>query len=259
MHKSKNRIVYVEAHKLRIHPTAQRTGFVKAKLKKITEGLNLDALGTIHAVEYPINGETALWIIDGWHRRQAVLDRGLGDWLMRVEVHVDVTTDAQSSDLFITLNFSAPVTILDRFVQGLAAGYPAETAVSEILRRHSYVVGGSASETVANCPAALLRAHSYGVLEETLSISLGAWGHTAEAVDGKLIEGIGLLCAANPNKIDLDVIVKKLARFPSGASGVIGKARGYADLTRCSVATGVAGIVADQYNSGRPKNRLSLP
>ena len=88
-----HRIEQRRVDSLRIHPTAQRAGLTaKAKFRKMVENFDLDAIGTLDAVEYEIKGQSALWIVDGWKRHAALMQLGLGEW--EVEVFRAVILDA---------------------------------------------------------------------------------------------------------------------------------------------------------------------
>ena len=53
---SKSKMIKVRADSLSIHPYAQRDLVVR-KLKQLSAELDLDAIGVLHAVEYPIRGK----------------------------------------------------------------------------------------------------------------------------------------------------------------------------------------------------------
>src|SRR5690606_15270957 len=106
--KTKTKLVKVRADTLAVHPYAQRD-LVPSKLKKLMTDLDLDAIGVLHAVEYPIRGQAKLWVIDGQHRLHALLEHGFGEWEVEVKIHVDVDNDARASQLFLKLNDRSPV------------------------------------------------------------------------------------------------------------------------------------------------------
>lgn len=256
-----NRIEKHEARTLRLHPTAKRA-LVRAKAKKITNELDLDAIGTLHAVDVEVNGERALYLVDGYHRLTALLDRGMGEWLVDVMIHKDVTTGAQASALFRKLNYRSGLDAITDFDQAVLAGEPAEVAITLIGERHGFKIGKGASEKVLCCPASLRQvfAADHGnSLDKTLAVATTAWGHTPGAVEGKLLEGIGRVFAANNGSIEQSVLVEKLAKYPGGAAGVLGSAKSLKALRSHSLSRCIADVVIEVYNKGRPKNRLSLP
>jgi len=258
--KNNNQIVYVEARTLRVHPTAQRDGVVKAKVKKFERTMDLDALGTFHAVNYPINGETALWVIDGQHRLLALLNVGLGDWVVRVEIHVAVTTDARASDLFLKLNDRSIPNSDETFRNEVQARRPDASAINSIVLDHGLLVSKHARDGNVSCVVALKRVYAYdsgGALDAALGLLTSAWGHTAAAVEGKLVEGAGLVFARYGDSVDPNALSKKLAKYPGGPSAFRGHAKGRAEVTRMTVADAVAETVIELYDRGRRSGSLA--
>src|SRR3990167_900048 len=239
---------------LRIHPTAQRDGVIKSKLAKIERDLDLDAIGTLHVVEYAINGETAKWVIDGQHRLLALLASGMGDWEVRIEVHVDVKDDARASQLFLELNERTSVQPLERFRNELQSGEPMAVNISALANRHGFQISSSSQEGTLACPVALKKVYSLDggeSLDKTLGTIVSAWGHTMAAREGKLIEGLGLLFHRNNGAVDKPVLTTKLAKFPGGPAGLIGSAKGLAEYKKVSLSRCIAEVMTDTYNKGR--------
>lgn len=261
MNRSSNRIEYREARTLRIHPVAQRDGIIKSKLKQITEHLDLDAIGTVHAVEYEINGEIAAWVIDGQHRIRALLDMGLGEWEVRVEFHDDCKDNAHASALFLELNFRAAVNPTETFRNELQARKPYAVAIQSIAKRYGFNVRAFSGDTSLACAAALKRVYAFDEgrsLESALATITSAWGHNAAANEAKLIEGLGLIFKSNNGSIDKADLVKKLAKFPGGPSALVGAAKGLREYKRVALPSALAEVVIDNYNKGRTQNLLSL-
>ena len=108
------RIVQMEARELEIHPHAQRK-INQAKLKEMRENFDLDAVGVIHAVQQMVKGKLHTYVVDGQHRVKNLLALGLGEWLVEVVVHSDVTDDARAAQLFLELNNRASVSAYSKF------------------------------------------------------------------------------------------------------------------------------------------------
>lgn len=246
------------AKDLRIHPKAQRA-IVPSSLRKIVDDLDLDAIGTLHGVEYTINGKNAVWIVDGQHRLQSLLHHGLGEWETTVQVHHSVKDDAAASALFLRLNRRAPVSSFDTYQNELRAGHPVAVGVHEIVSAHGLKVDSYVHDGAVTCVGALkkLYAKDDGVsLNRTLSVVLDAWGPVASSVEGKLMEGLGAVIAKYAGEIDQAALVKKLAKYPGGASGVQGNAKGLRNVRGASLANCVAEIIIGAYNKGRRSGQL---
>jgi hypothetical protein len=256
---SQTKVVRVQARTLRIHPSAQRL-LVASKLKQVAKDLDLDAIGVLHGVEYEINGERAIWLIDGQHRHRVLMDEGLGDWIVEVKVHLDVTDDARASELFLKLNNRTAIHPFDKFENARAAGHPDAVGITEIARQFDLTINRRSDDGLLCCVTVLERVFHFdgngAVLGLALETLTAAWGRTASAVEGKLVEGLGMLYQHFNGAIDRPVLVKKLAKYPGGPSALIGDARGLRDLRHATIARCVAEQVVATYNAGRRVERL---
>jgi hypothetical protein len=256
----KTKIVQIEAQQLRIHPLAQRQ-LVPARLRALTADMDLDAVGVFHAVEYAIDGEHGIWIIDGQHRLRALLELGLGEWVVEVKIHTDVKDNATASSLFLKLNDRSPVSPVDKFENEVRAGFGPAVAIVELLRARRLKIGRAIGDGLVCCVTALKNLYAADggkSLGLTLDMALGSWGHKAEAVEGKLLEGLGLLLKMHGENIDLAALAKKLAKYPGGPSGLLGNAKGLRLIRRAPLARCVAEVVAETYNANRTTGRLEV-
>jgi len=254
----KSKLVKVEAQKLRTHPYAQRE-LLQHKLKQLKEDLDLDAIGVLHGVEYAINGEYAIWIIDGQHRWRALMDHGFGEWEVEVKIHTEVKDDARASELFLKLNNRAVVKAYDKYENARRAGHNNAVSIAKIATERSLRVDRQSADGHLCCITVLMNVWNFdggNTLILTLDTLLAAWGRTAAAVEGKLIEGLGTLYKTFNGTIDRPVLVKKLAKYPGGASGLIGDARGLRQFRHASVSRCVAERIIELYNVGRRNGKL---
>jgi len=261
MARSKNRIVWIAAEKLRIHPTAQRD-ITKAKLRNMVANLDLDAIGVLHGVEYPIGGVRAIWIVDGQHRVRALEEHGFGEWAVRVEIHVDVTNDGAASDLFLKLNDRAAIPVFDKYLNALAAGVPAAAGFMKTAAANSLDVERYQRDGAINCVGVGQKIWALDegeTLSETLAISTSAWGHIAPAVEGKLLEGLALVVSAHNGELDTSALVKKLSKRDGGPTSLVGDAKGLRRMQRLSLPRCVAEVIIGTYNTGRRTGRLTSP
>ena len=254
----KSKVIKVEAQTLRVHPHAQRA-LSPARLKLLTETLDLDAIGVLHCVEYSIDGELALWIIDGQHRWRALMENGMGEWVVEVKVHITVKDDARASELFLMLNNRAVVSPFDKFENSRKAGHADAVGITKIAAAHQLRVSRSSEDGHLACVSALMAAYHFDdgkTLAATLDALIAAWGRTAAACEGKVIEGVALLLKTYSETVEHPMLVKKLAKYPGGPSRLIGDARGLRSFRNVSIARCVAERVIELYNSGRKTGRL---
>lgn len=256
LHRVRN--VKMRADALAIHPYAQRE-HSNAHIKRIREHLDLDAIGTIHGVEYPINGKTGPWVVDGQHRILALLEEGLGEWEVNVAIHVDVKNDARASELFLSLNQRLAVGPYDKFLNEVKAGHDVAVGIVDISKVFGLSISKNSADGMLACPASLKKAYKHDggrSLQRALAILTQAYGKKASALEGKLIEGMALVTVANNGNLDEPSLIKKLAKYPGGASALIGDAKGRMQFHRGSLVRSVAATVVDTYNSGRRSDKL---
>jgi hypothetical protein len=215
--------------------------------------MDLDAIGTLHAVRYPIHGETATWVIDGAHRLTALLKLGMGEWPVEVMLHLDCTDDKRASELFLRLNDRTLVSPLDRFRNQLQAGDLTAIGVNATVIKHGYRIGPATTNNIMACVKALTT--TWGLdsgrsLDLALSVIQGAWGKSATGNDGKIIEGIGRFIHDYAN-IDSPALTTKLAKRAGGPARLIGDARNLNQTMGGSLPKQVQAIVAELYTRGR--------
>lgn len=257
----KSKMIKVEAQTLRIHPTAQRE-LRPARLKYLTENMDLDSVDVFHAVEYSINGETAIWIVDGQHRWRALMDLGLGEWVVEVKIHLEDKDDASASKLFLRLNNRLSVHPFDKFDQARKAGFEEAVQITKIVERHQLKIGRQCSNTSMTCVTALNTVYNYDhgkILTTTLDTLVQAWGRIANALEGKLIEGLGIVYKTFNGSVEQPVLIKKLSKYPGGASGLIGDAKGIRQYRHASISQCVAIRIVEVYNLGRRAGKLEPP
>lgn len=249
---------------LRIHPTAQRA-IVPAHVKKIRSALDLDKIGTISVVRYEIENpetgevEVAWWVVDGQHRVRALLDEGLGDWMVNVVYHSDATDDKRASDLFLGLNNRRATHPYDRFMNEVRAGNPASTEILSIVESRGLKIESSSGDGKIAAVTALKNIYSKGgpaALANALDASIAAWGRTAAAMDGKVLEGLGMVFSTFNGQVDRAALAKKLAKYPGGASALLGNAKGRREWMKTSTVRSVGEIVVETYNRGRRSGAL---
>jgi hypothetical protein len=245
----------VEARELQIHPRAQRQ-LLPARLKRLMANLDLDAIGALHVVRYAINGITKLWIVDGQHRWQTLMDHGLGEWMVTVILHCDVTDDAGASRLFLQLNDRSPVNPFDKFINALNSGDPAARRINYILTQHGIAPSRSKGNKRACCVQTLRALYSMdgsgALVADTLDVAVRTWGASADSMEGVLLAGLGLVLHSY-REIDTENLISKLKRHLP--TSVIAKGKVRATGTS---ANKIANSIIDIYNESKRSGKLAL-
>lgn len=258
LHRCKNQ--KVRADSLLIHPYAQRE-LSKSRVKKLREKLDLDAIGTIHAVEYaPKDYKSGLYVVDGQHRIRALVEEGMGEWEVLVSIHVDVKNDERASELFLNLQDRLAVSSADKFINELQAKDDIVVGIDDILRQQGVKFSKASGDGSVACPISLKRSYKLDdgkALHRGMGWITHAWGKRSEGLEGKIIEGLSLVASANNGNIDDAAMVIRLAKYAGGPSALLGDAKGRVRYHRGSLARAVASTIIDSYNSGRKTGRLA--
>jgi hypothetical protein len=256
MGKPSSKMIKMRADALQPHPMAQRE-LVPSRLKKLIANLDLDAIGVLHAVEYPIKGKTAIWIVDGQHRWRALMEHGMGEWQVEVKIHADVKDDARASAIFLKLNDRSPVRPYDKWLNRLNAKEDEAIAINDIVLKHKMRISASSGAGCLMGISSIERTYHFdagNALDKTLGIVAEAWG--LRSFEAKIVEGIGLICARYNGVLDTSALSKKLSKYPGSATGLVGDARGLMEYRKVSLSRCIAERVIETYNSGRREGRL---
>ena len=258
MKSPKRKMIRMEARALRIHPSAQRD-LQPGWLKYLTKNLDLDSIGVIHVVETVVDGQHGFYVIDGQHRTRALVDAGMGEWEVDVQVHMDVQTAGAASKRFLELNKVRPVSAYARFQNEVMAENPNAVGALNVVLSCGLKVGQTTSDGQINCVVTVMKLYAPDagkVLQLALDTAVLAWGTRATAMEGKLIEGLGLIYRSFSGSVDKYALIKKLSKYPGGPSGLLGDARGIAGNRRTTLSRCVGEIIVETYNSGRRSQRL---
>jgi hypothetical protein len=242
---------------INVDETVQR-GLIPARLKKLAEELDLDALGVV-TVSQRDNGEYV--VIDGQHRLAALKEHEMGEWDLTCNVYRHLTL-AQEAALFRRLNDTRKITSYDDYSKGLVEGDPEIVAINGIVQRHGLKVRNYGHDGTVTCVTKIRQLYQSkdGLpagqnLDEALEVSLGAWGQKAAAVEKSLLGGIALVLRKHPD-IDKRSLTEGLAKFGGGAAGVLGKARLFKEVKAASIEKLCGEVIVENYNKRRRQGKL---
>jgi hypothetical protein len=236
-----------------VDPDVQR-GLDIRRVNKIAEALDLDALGVV-TVSHRANGN--YHIVDGQHRVSAVKLAG-GETekiLCRIFSGLSIEDEAR---LFRLLNNTAKPQALDLFRVRVIEGDPVAVDIDRIISAHGWKVMFSAHGGAFGAVAAAERIHRLdpAALDKAVATLTRAWGHDDTAtVDGRLVEGVGLVYARYGIAVEASELTDRLARSGTPAA-LLGKARTFRDTIGGTVTRAVAEIVVEMYNVRRKTKAL---
>lgn len=253
------KVIKVAARDLSVHPIVQRQ-LLPGRVAHLVKEFDLDAVGVIHAVQYPISGINGIWVIDGQHRLAALMEHDFGDFELEVKIHLDCHDDARAAELFLMLNNRAKVSPYDSFLNEIKASKADAIVINRIARELGLEIARSKGDHRLACISVLktLYQEDHGrSLKDTLKIITSAWGTEAAALEGKLIEGIGMVVARYRTAIEFESLIAKLSSYPGRAAAFLGDAKALSGMRRIPLAKCVAEKVIETYNKQRRQGTLA--
>lgn len=246
---------------LNIDPEAQRVlspGWVKARIPHF----DVDQLGYI-VVNKRAGGK--LFIVDGQHRVALMRAVGWADQTIHAEVF-DGLNQAQEAELFLARNDRKAVRRYDKFRVAITSGDPVATDIDKIVRAHGLAISDQLKNGHIVAVDALEKIYMGGgiaspkegpkALAKALGVLLKAWGNQASSVNGRVIQGLGLVELRYDGAIDQGALAQKLAPFPGGAPGLLGRGKSLQETSGKPLHHCIASIIVDMYNKGRRGTKL---
>lgn len=252
----KTRVMEILAGSLTFDDRYQRD-LVPARVKKLAEKLDLDAIGIVTVSRRKVRGKEVFVVVDGQHRIAALLHHGFGEWKVKCNVYDDLDPEDEAA-LFRELNDTRRITAYDDFRAGLVEGDAECLAIVKICRAAGLDVQKQATDGGITCVAALRDIYRRDngrpggeTLANVLGTAISAWGITAAAVEGKVLQGLGIVESTRGDQIDRPALIKKLSKIGGHASGLVGLAKGLREHRGGSIPRCIASITVDLYNKGR--------
>jgi hypothetical protein len=211
-----------------------------------------------------LRGDGSYVVLDGQHRCELLRRVGTPDADCRV---YEGLTVAQEAELFGLLNDGRPLKVIHKFLARLTEGEETACEINRIAELCSWKIGEFSGPGTILCVATLEKIHRNDKarkrgapprdLERTLRCTAETFGHRPGATDAGVIGGIGALFNRYEEAADPDDLTAKLAAaYPSGATRLIGDAKGLKSFRGGSVANSVAELAVGAYNKGRRERKL---
>jgi len=198
----------IELASLHVEPLAQRS-YSKRRAQMIASNIVPSAVGQLVVSE---RTDGTRWLVDGQHRRGALLITGYTEW--PCEVHYGLTLDQEAVLFLIKNRESQKPNALDQYKIGLTAGLPLYVDTQRELDARDLTLGGASPNSIAAVQAVLgiVERADHTVLGRTLDVAQAAWGRARDTWDGMLIAGLGLFLARHGDVVDDEHLAKKLGK-----------------------------------------------
>ncbi len=249
--------MFIPLRELFVDPVVQRA-LNQGWASQIAKEFDPDHMGVV-TVSERADGRYA--VIDGQHRIAAVRQL-FDDDTQKIEckVHRGLTTEEEAA-MFVGLNNFKRPSGVQLFLKNVIAGDPEAVEINDIVKRQGFRVNGAATDGNITCVGALQSIyHGFGghkapanptLLTQTMIVVKNAWGISKDGANGSVVEGVALLIAARAKMLDYADLSHRLATFPGGPSGLLGRARGVAAVSGGRIPLAVADVIVDIYNKGR--------
>jgi hypothetical protein len=257
-------VEWLDADSLEVTPEAQRK-FDPAWAARLARDFDPDAVGVPCVAEIKQGKTVKRYILDGQHRVHALREALGAGQMIQCEV-IRAVTLQRAARIFVLRNTQRSVRAIDVFVNNVRGGEPESVAINRIVESFGLRVDDSKTDTSVKCVSALQRiyrgdaARGMGknelTLKRALTTALQAWGRSRDSMNGDVLYGIGLVILKHGDTLEFEALERKLAQFPKGPVGLIGKARGSRETMGGSLAQNMASVIVREYNKGRRKHQL---
>jgi hypothetical protein len=252
----------IAAKELMADPAVQRV-LDQTRVDGIVSDFDENALGVITVNRRANAG--GIHVIDGWHRRMALIAMDRADYEMECTVYEGLEKSLEAA-MFRRLNNTRKVHPLDLFRVRVVEGDQTATELWELITSYGFTIQNGAKN---NAFSAVTTAENIylgpkkdqrrlALLRRAMDIIVAAWGTESYGVKGELLKGICLILERHGEAVDDKRLTAKLAGYPGGPRNLIGKSRGLRELRKGPVEHSVAEILVATLNERVP-DRRKLP
>lgn len=247
------RLRWVPIAKMKVEPgTAQRMKLNRSRVDYIASNLDVEQIGhpTVN-----FDGEH-YWILDGWHRVEALKASGWGDQQIQCWVYEELT-QSEMAETFLRLNDTLTVSAFDKFTKAVQAGHEVECDIDRIVRAQGLHVSRERKNGGVSAVGALKRAYlraGDATLSRTLIMIRDAYG--TAGFDSAVIDGINHLCNRYNGELETQTAIRKLSEIHGGVNGLLNRAETLRRQTGNQKSVCVAAAAVEQINSGRGGKKL---
>jgi hypothetical protein len=195
------------------------------------------------------------YVIDGQHRIEAMRIMGWDD--QQVQCHVfEGLSEAEEADLFLWHNNRKTVGAYEKFMIATVAGRPVECDIERIVLANGLKIASTIGDGAIKAVGALRKVYTTAgptTLGRALRIIRDAYGD--EGLDGKIIEGFGLLCSRYNGSLDDPHATAQLRNARGGLGALKSKAGLAMKQTGRPYSHCIAAAAVELINAGSPRTK----
>lgn len=233
-------------------PNVQRA-VRKLHVDNIVKEFDPAALGVL-TTSY--RGPDSIHLVDGQHRWLAAIKVGYQGALTTMEYRG--LTIPEEAALFRKLNYANKPSAIDKFLLSCVEQNPDSLRLARYLEEHGWTLAAFNGNGKLSAIGSLERVYrdSPTAADGALAVITAAWGHRPAAVNGPILEGIGVMIAHYEGIVDLNLLAKKLSTYQGGPEALGGYAKGQKAARGGNMFKHVALTVTDVYNAGLRSRKL---
>jgi len=192
-------------------------------------------------------------VIDGQHRRAAMIEAGFGGYRVYCETYTGLTRE-QEAQAFINHNaLTTKPNAVDTFRLRRLAGDPVAVEIGDVVDDFGLKIAFGKQVDQIPAVGALEWVHKRGgadLLRQTLLLLMRTWPNNRDAWDGTLVRGVATLLERHNGQLDREAFANKLAKDTTPAV-VVGQARVLREATRRAFHLSTVEVLVGIYNKGR--------
>ena len=234
---------------LEVDKRVQRDELQMKKVDTIVANFNADALGVAHVSRRrTANGEhLGDFVIDGWHRKEAVHRVSEGTGALVCHVYEGLTL-AEEAQMFLDLNYGNQPTQLEKHKARLHTEDETAVRVEDSVHKYGWDIRPIPGNGNVNAIMKLYQidalSQKMGADPDLLTLTFltitRAWEHDRYGAQSVILEGISRLHAEHGSKIDIDHLIDRLKNYKGGPQRLHAEARQFANNTGMKVSMAVA-------------------
>lgn len=238
--------------RLEFDPRYQRE-LNKAHMERIKAEFSWLRFGVIHV---SLRADGSVYVIDGQHRVRAAMALDMSsDTKVPCLVHRGLLAE-EEAELFAYYNRTSKPKPLQEFRAERFAGFEEATSIAEIVEEHGVHISTGSEDVQCISELRKLYRTDPDLLRQVIGVAIEAWGTKRGAFEATIVAALGRVLGRYDGQLDTAAFVKRLAGYKGGPAGLIGDARGLADLRPLTLRSAAATIMVDQYNLRRRSNVL---
>lgn len=226
------------------------------KVARIVNDFDPDAFGSL-VISLREDGTKA--VIDGSHRRAAVIEMGWNDQKVPANIHRGLSVEDEARIFSILNSNRTKPKVVDLFRANVAAGQPMAVAINQVFVKHGLVptqqVKGDGIRAIGTCQR-IFQGGSLELLDRVLDTVIKAYGSRhSNNFDSDFLTPLAAIIQDNP-EVDLPRL-RKTVNGLGEAKAIVARGRSVSSVSGTRTLNEIANFIIRKYNVGLRKGQLA--